>query len=61
MKTVSRPKILLIYTGGTIGMIENPDTHTLEPFNFDHLIDKVPKIRMLDYELHHIQSQSPID
>ena len=61
MKTVSRPKILLIYTGGTIGMIENPDTHTLEPFNFDHLIDNVPKIRMLDYDIDHIQFQSPID
>ena len=29
--------ILLIYTGGTIGMIENPETGALENFNFDHL------------------------
>ena len=39
-----KPKILIIYTGGTIGMIENPVTHALQPFDFTHLIDNVPKI-----------------
>ena len=39
-----RPKIMIIYTGGTIGMIENPVTRTLEPFNFDHLLENVPII-----------------
>ncbi|NLC50178.1 MAG: L-asparaginase 1, partial [Bacteroidales bacterium] len=29
--------VLLIYTGGTIGMIENLETGALEPFNFSHL------------------------
>ena len=38
-----KPKILIIYTGGTIGMIENQQTGALEPFDFDHLIDNVPK------------------
>ena len=36
MKT-DYPSVLLIYTGGTIGMIENPETGALENFNFDHL------------------------
>ena len=27
------PSVLLIYTGGTIGMIENPETGALENFN----------------------------
>lgn len=61
MANVLQPKILLIYTGGTIGMIENPDTHSLEPFDFDHLIENVPKIRMLDYDIDHIQFEDPID
>ena len=39
MKTFARPKILMIYTGGTIGMIENPQSHALEPVDFDHLLD----------------------
>lgn len=56
-----RPRILLIYTGGTIGMIENPETHALEPFDFDHLIDNVPKIKTLDFEINHIAPAEPID
>ena len=40
-------RILIIYTGGTIGMIEDPHTHALRPFDFSHLIDNVPKIKML--------------
>ena len=56
-----KPRILIIYTGGTIGMIENPDTHSLQPFDFTHLIDNVPKIKMLDYEIDNIQFNPPID
>ncbi|MDE5800069.1 MAG: type I asparaginase [Paramuribaculum sp.] len=56
----SQPRILLIYTGGTIGMIENPVSHALEPFDFTHLIDNVPKIKMLNYCIDNI-SFKPID
>ena len=34
--------VLIIYTGGTIGMIQDPETGALMPFNFDHLLDNVP-------------------
>ena len=61
MKSVRKPHILIIYTGGTIGMIENPETHTLQPFDFTHLIDNVPKIKMLDYKIENIQFNPPID
>ena len=61
MISAERPRILIIYTGGTIGMIEDPETGTLSPFDFDHLIDNVPKIRMLDYDIEHIQFAPPID
>lgn len=60
MKT-NRPKILIIYTGGTIGMIENPVTKALEPFNFDHLLQNVPKIKMLDYDIEHYEFPRPVD
>lgn len=56
-----KPRILIIYTGGTIGMIEDPTTHTLRPFDFSHLIDNVPKIKMLDYDIRHIQFNPPLD
>lgn len=58
---LERPHILIIYTGGTIGMIENPETRALEPFDFDHLIDNVPKIRMLDFDIDNYQFECPID
>ena len=61
MSNQSRPRILIIYTGGTIGMIENPVTRSLQPFDFTHLIDNVPKIRKLDYDIENIQFNPPID
>lgn len=56
-----RQKILIIYTGGTIGMIENPSTHALEPFDFSHLLLNVPKIRMLDFDINHYEFSRPLD
>lgn len=60
-KNQAKPRILIIYTGGTIGMIENPETKVLSPFDFSHLIDNVPKIKMLDYEIENLQFDPPID
>lgn len=57
----NKPRILIIYTGGTIGMIEDPSTHALKPFDFSHLIDNVPKIKMLDYVIDNCQFDPPID
>lgn len=37
--------VLLIYSGGTIGMVENPETGALEPFNFSHLRSNVPELK----------------
>lgn len=56
-----RTKILMIYTGGTIGMIENPVTRALEPFDFSHLLENVPKLRMLDFDIEHHQFEHPLD
>lgn len=61
MKQTKRPKILIIYTGGTIGMIENPETRSLEPFEFDHLIENVPKVKMLDFDIDNFQFKKPVD
>lgn len=52
---------MIIYTGGTIGMIENPDTKSLEPFNFDHLFENVPKLKLLDIEIESVEFENPID
>lgn len=55
------PRILMIYTGGTIGMTEDPATHTLRPFDFSHLLDNVPKIKKLGYEITNLSCNPPID
>ncbi|MCM1369947.1 MAG: asparaginase [Candidatus Amulumruptor caecigallinarius] len=55
------PRILIIYTGGTIGMTENPKTGELEPFDFKHLIDNVPKIMRLNYVIDSFQFDTPLD
>ena len=52
---------MIIYTGGTIGMIENPETRTLEPFNFEHLLENVPKLRLLDVDIESVEFENPID
>ena len=60
-QATGKPRILIIYTGGTIGMIEDPETRTLAPFDFNHLIDNVPKVKMLDYVIENKQFEPPLD
>ncbi len=55
------PSVLLIYTGGTIGMIENPETGALEAFNFDRLLENVPELKRFNYHICSYQFSSPID
>lgn len=59
--TNHRPKILIIYTGGTIGMIEDATTGALHPFDFSHLMAAVPKVKMLNYDIENLQFEPPID
>ncbi len=56
-----KPHILIIYTGGTIGMIEDTESKVLKPFDFTHLMENVPKVKMLDYVIDNIQFAEPID
>lgn len=53
--------VLLIYTGGTIGMVENAETGALEPFNFSHLSANMPEIRRLKFNVGTYLFDPPID
>lgn len=55
------PSILVIYTGGTIGMVESPDTHVLAPFNFQDLKSQVPEISKLPVKLSTHAFEKPLD
>jgi len=53
--------VLLIYTGGTIGMNRNPHTGALEPFNFEHLLNNVPELAQFSTHIATYQFDPPID
>lgn len=40
-----RSSILLIYTGGTIGMRQDPADQTLKPFDFKAILEEVPELK----------------
>jgi len=56
-----KPRILLIYTGGTIGMIKDSDTGTLHNFNFDELLKFIPELNLLDCDISTHSFKKPID
>jgi L-asparaginase len=57
----SKVKILLIYTGGTIGMMKNFETGALKAFNFSKLLQKIPELKQLDCEIETISFEKPMD
>lgn len=54
-------KILLIYTGGTIGMMQDAKSGSLKPFNFKHLTKQVPELNRFQLDLHSVSFKRPID
>ena len=54
-------RILLIYTGGTIGMVENPVTGALESFDFGNLLHHVPELRQFALHIDTYTFTPPID
>ena len=46
-----KKKILLIYTGGTIGMMHNPDNGALEPFEFNDIYSHLPMLKLLNADI----------
>ena len=56
-----KTKILLIYTGGTIGMVKDYDSGVLKPFNFNELLQRIPELYQLDCNIDTLSFDSPID
>lgn len=56
-----QPNILLIYTGGTIGMIKDADTGVLKAFDFDSILVRIPELRLLDCNIETVSFEEPID
>ena len=56
-----KQKILLVYTGGTIGMVKDKVKNTLIPFNFDGLLKAIPELKSDELDLENISIKNPID
>lgn len=59
--TTTQPNILLVYTGGTIGMIKDTDTGALKSFDFSNLLRNIPELKLLDCNIKTIAFVNPID
>ena len=56
-----KPNILLIYTGGTIGMMKDYKTNALKAFDFSQIVEKIPELQQLNCTIESISFEEPID
>jgi L-asparaginase len=54
-------RILIVYTGGTIGMAVDPDTNALVPFDFEKISRKVPELKKFDFDVRSISFNPIVD
>lgn len=54
-------KVLVIYTGGTVGMHKDPESGALKPLDFDGLRKHIPELQLLPCEIDSISFNDPID
>lgn len=58
MKT---PHILILYTGGTIGMLQDAETGSLKVFDFKNIYDQIPRLSFYNIKVDTFAFQHPID
>ena len=58
---MKKSKVLLIYTGGTIGMKEEEIKKSLKPFNFNQITNEVPELNKINCRIDAILFENPID
>lgn len=54
-------KVLVIYTGGTIGMMMDEESQSLVPINFEKIFQHIPVLESMNVEIDHIQMDEIID
>lgn len=57
----NEPNILIIYTGGTIGMVKDYKTNALRAFDFSQILDKIPELQQLNCKIETISFDEAID
>jgi L-asparaginase len=61
MPEIKKTSILIIYTGGTIGMVQDQDSGALKPFRFDNILEEIPELRKFGYNLSSYAFNPPLD
>lgn len=61
MEESNTSKILLIYTGGTIGMIKDYETGVLRAFKFENIYKRIPELSYLDCEIDSVSFEKALD
>ena len=56
-----KPQILLVYTGGTIGMVKDYKSNALKAFDFSQILKKIPELQQLNCTIKTISFEEPID
>ena len=57
----NKPQILLVYTGGTIGMVKDYESGALKAFDFSQILERIPELRQLNCDIETISFNKPID
>jgi len=57
----SQPSVLVIYTGGTIGMVNDPKTGALMAFDFGDIYKHIPELARLNVQLTSKAFETPVD
>ncbi len=58
---MNTPTLLIIYTGGTIGMVKDPVTGALQPYHFEDIYKLMPVLNNFDYKLESVSFNPLID
>ncbi|MCD4698257.1 MAG: asparaginase [Bacteroidales bacterium] len=56
-----QPSILILNTGGTIGMVMDSESGALKPFDFDNLFEQLPTLKLFNYQIDHYSFDPVID
>jgi L-asparaginase len=57
----TRSRVLVIYTGGTFGMVYQSKGKQLVPFEFEYALDYLPELQRLEREVVFLSLHQPID
>lgn len=56
-----KSSILIVYTGGTIGMVQDTESGLLKPFDVENVLEQIPQLRKIDADIDAVSTKNPKD